>query len=75
VGQNTFFARQDFCFYYMLKTNFLGSKKLGWNKKGGEMPPNAHRGSGAWYGLQMTQQTHKLKKQLYVEWTCKICGS
>jgi len=39
--QNTFIGEQDFCFYYMFKTNAYGHNKI-W----GALPPNNPRGFG-----------------------------
>jgi len=42
-GQNTFLGGQDFCFYYMFKTNFAGHNTIWGGTKifGGALPPNA----------------------------------
>jgi len=43
VGHNTFLGGQDFCFYYMFKTNVSGRNKIlgGTKKIGGTLLPNA----------------------------------
>jgi len=42
-GQNTFLGGERFCFYYIFKTNFSGSKKIWGEQKKfrGALPPNA----------------------------------
>jgi len=49
VGHNTFFGGQDFCFYYVLKTNFSVHNKIwGGTKKilEGNAPECSPRGYG-----------------------------
>jgi len=40
MGHNTFLGGQDFCFYYVLKTNFSGRNKI-WGGTAPEFPPVA----------------------------------
>jgi len=47
-GAQYILGGQDFCFYYMLKTNFSGRNKIWGATKEiwGALPPNAPRGYG-----------------------------